>query len=197
MKKKLFFIILSTILILPNCALSDNETQQLSKDKAALSLTDNSTLILYYSKTGKTRIVAKGLNSLIPGSELVEVKSDVSIPAAIFWYKFPFTKANIEPLNINFDDYNRIFLCTPVYLQGISPPIKAVIKDIPMKGKKVAVFSICGGFYGSFMHGFVKRSIESKGAEVQGIYVVKVGGKTDEEIEEQTAIHLKTVLSAE
>jgi len=197
MKKKLLFIILSAAIIFPGYALPDNATQQLSKDTATLPLTDNATLILYYSKFGKTRIVAKALNSLMPGSKLVEVKSDVSIPAAIFWYKFPFTKAEIEPLNINFDDYTRIFLCTPVYLQGISPPIKAVIKDIPLKDKKVAVFSVCGGFYGSFMHGFVKSSIKSKGAEVQGLYVVKSGGKTDAEIEEQVAAHLKAVLCAE
>ena len=182
-----------------NNASDDGSEKVLSvtSDNETFTVSDNKTLILYYSKTGKTKIVAEELNHLIQGSALVEVKSDASIPAAIFWYKWPFTKAKIEPLNINFDDYEKIFLCTPVYMQGISPAIKAVIKDIPLKGKKVAVFSICGGFYGSFMHGFVKRSIESKGAEVQGIYVVKVGGKTDEEIGAQTAIHLKTILKAE
>jgi len=156
-------------------------------------VTDNTTLILYYSKFGKTKVVAESLNELMPRSKLVEVKSDVSIPAAIFWYKFPFTKADIEPLDIDFDNYDQIFLCTPVYLQGISPPIKAVIKDAPIKGKKVAVFAICGGFYGSLMHGLVRGSIKSRGGEAQGVYVVKVGGKTNEEIKAQTAAHLKTV----
>ena len=167
---------------------SDNET---------FSVSDNETLILYYSKTGKTKIVAEELNHLIQGSTLVEVKSDASIPAAIFWYKLPFTKAKFEPLNINFDNYEKIFLCTPVYMQGISPAIKAVIKDIPLKDKNATVFAICGGFYGSFMRWIVKNKIKSKGAEVEGIYVVKVGGKTNEEIEEQTATHLKTVLKIE
>jgi flavodoxin len=168
--------------------ISDNET---------ITVSDNKTLILYYSKTGKTKIVAEELNHLMPGSALVEVKSDASIPAAIFWYKLPFTKAKIEPLNIDFDDYEKIFLCTPVYLQGISPAIKAVIKDIPLEDKNATVIAICGGFYGSFMQWFVKNKIKSKGAEVEGIYVVKVGGKTNEEIEEQTATHLKTVLKTE
>ena len=79
-------------------------------------------------------------------------------------------------------------------MQGISPAIKAVIKDIPLKDKNATVFAICGGFYGSFMQWIVKRKIKSKGATVEGTYVVKVGGKTNEEIEEQTATHLKTVL---
>jgi flavodoxin len=197
MKKKVVFIILLMIFIVSESVLSDNATQKLSQDNATYSVTDNSTLILYYSKTGKTKIVAEKLNSLVLGSKLVEVKSDASIPAAIFWYKWPFTKAKIEPLNINFDDYEKIFLCTPIYMQGISPAIKAVIKDIPLKDKNATVFAICGGFYSSFMQWIVKRKIKSKGAEVEGAYVVKVGGKTNEEIEEQTATHLKTVLKIE
>ena len=197
MKKKILLIILLIIFMLSASVFSENATQQSSQDNATHSLTDNSTLILYYSKTGKTKVVAEELNSVMPGSKLVEVKSDANIPAAIFWYKLPFTKAKIEPLNINFDDYEKIFLCTPIYMQGISPAIKSVIKDIPLKDKKVSVFATCGGFYGSLMHWFVKRSIRSKGAEVQGLYVVKVGGKTDEEIEGQTSTHLKTILDAE
>ena len=196
MKKKISLILFLIIFVLSATVFSNNTVQSLSKDNATNSVTDNSTLILYYSMTGKTKIVAEELNSLVPGSKLVEVKSDASIPAAIFWYKLPFTKAKIEPLNINFDDYDRIFLCTPIYMQGISPAIKAVIKDIPMKDKKVSVFTTCGGFYGSFMHWFVKRSIKSKGAEVKGLYVVKVGGKTYEEIDSQTSAHLRAIWNA-
>ena len=196
MKKKILLITLLIIFMLSASVFSNNISQQLSKDNATHSLTDNSTLILYYSKTGKSKVVAEEMNSLMPGSKLVEVKSDASIPAAIFWYKLPFTKAKIEPININFDDYEKIFLCTPIYMQGISPAIKSVIKDIPLENKKVSVFATCGGFYGSLMHWFVKRSIRSKGAEVQGLYVVKVGGKTNEEIEKQTVTHLKTILNA-
>ena len=197
MKKKLIFIILLTTFIVSESVLSDNATQKLSPDNTTCKITDNSTLILYYSMTGKTRIVAEKLNSLVRGSKLVEVKSDASIPAAIFWYKWPFTKAKIEPLNVNFDDYDRIFLCTPIYMQGISPAIKAVIKDIPLEDKKVSVFTTCGGFYGSFMQWIVKRKIKSKGAEVEGIYVVKVGGKTNDEIEKQAVTHLKTILKTQ
>ena len=128
MKKKISLILFLIIFVLSATVFS-NKVQPLSKDNETRSVTDNSTLILYYSMTGKSKIVAEELNSLVPGSKLVEVKSDASIPAAIFWYKLPFTKADIEPLNINFDDYDRIFLCTPIYMQGISPAIKAVIKD--------------------------------------------------------------------
>jgi flavodoxin len=197
MKKRMIFLILLMIFLFSGSVFSNNSVGQLSEDSKTLLSDDNSTLILYYSMTGKTKIVAEKLNSLILGSKLVEVKSDASIPAAIFWYKLPFTKADIGPLNINIDDYDRIFLCTPIYMQGISPAIKAVIKDIPLEDKKVSVFTTCGGFYGSFMQWIVKRKIKSKGAEVEGVYVVKVGGKTEEEIQGQTSAHLNTLLDAQ
>jgi hypothetical protein len=60
-----------------------------------------------------------------------------------------------------------------------------VIDDIPLKGKKVSVFATCGGFYGSWMHWFVKRAIRASGGEINAVNVVKVGGKTDEEIKAQ------------
>jgi len=113
--------------------------------------------------SGKTKIVAEELNSLIPGLKIVEVKTAAGIPAAVFWYKLPSTKAEASPVNVNFDDYDQIFLCTPVYMKGISPAIKAVIMDIPLEDKKVSVLATCSGFYGSFIRWFVKRSIKSKG----------------------------------
>ena len=96
----------------------------------------NKTLVLYYTRTGSNELVAKAVNGLIENSTIEQVKSNVSIPASALWYKLPFTKAEIDPIDVNPDDFNNIILCTPVYLQGISPPIKTVIKKFPLKGKK-------------------------------------------------------------
>ena len=74
---------------------------------------------------------------------------------------------------------------------GISPPIKTVIKEFPLKGKNVAVLATCGGMYFSVFHSFVKWSLNRRGANVSGVYVVKVGGKSDEEIALQVKDHLK------
>jgi len=78
-------------------------------------------------------------------------------------------------------------------LQGISPPIKAVIKDFPLEGKRVAVLATCGGMYFSIFHPFVKWSIKRRGAAVSGVYVVKVGGKSEEEITLQVKKHLSKI----
>ena len=153
----------------------------------------NKTLILYYTRTGKNEIVAKAVHALIKEATIEQVKSNVSIPASATWYKLPFTKAKIEPIEANPDEFNNIILCTPVYLQGISPPIKAVIKDFPLEGKNVSVLASCGGMYFSVFHSLVQGSLKRRGAIVNGVYVVKVGGKSEEEITLQVKEHLSKI----
>ena len=172
-------------------------TASCSKDVVPISQPEaeiaNKTLVLYYTRTGKNEIVAKAVNDLIKDSTIEQVKSNVSVPASAFWYKLPFTKAQIEPIEANPDEFNNIILCTPVYLQGISPPIKAVIKDFPLEGKNVTVLATCGGMYFSVFHSFVKGSLKRRGAIVNGVYVVKVGGKSEEEIALQVKEHLDKI----
>jgi len=179
------------LLIIIFCTTScSTEVVPISQPEAGI---ENKTLVLYYTRTGKNEIVAKAVNNLIKDSTIEQVKSSVSVPASAFWYKLPFTKAKIEPIEANPDEFNTIILCTPVYLQGISPPIKAVIKDFPLEGKNVSVLATCGGMYFSVFHSLVQGSLKRRGAIVNGVYVVKVGGKSEEEIELQVKEHLSKI----
>ena len=176
------------LLIIIFCTTScSTEVVPISQPEAGI---ENKTLVLYYTRTGKNEIVAKAVNNLIKDSTIEQVKSSVSVPASAFWYKLPFTKAKIEPIEANPDEFNNIILCTPVYLQGISPPIKAVIKGFPLEGKNVSVLATCGGMYFSVFHSLVQGSLKRRGAIVNGVYVVKVGGKSEEEITQQVNEHL-------
>jgi len=179
------------LVVMVFCAIScSKDVVPISQSEAGI---ENKTLVLYYTRTGKNEIVAKAANDLIKDSTIEQVKSNVSVPASAFWYKLPFTKAKIEPIEANPDEFNNIILCTPVYLQGISPPIKAVIKDFPLEGKNVSVLATCGGMYFSVFHSLVQGSLKRRGAIVNGVYVVKVGGKSEEEITIQVKEHLKKI----
>ena len=189
MHAKAYRIIMLVVIVF--CATScSKDVEPVSQPKTEIT---SKTLVLYYTRTGTNEIVAKAVNNLIKNSTIEEVKSDVSIPASATWYKLPFTKAKIEPIDANLDDFNNIILCTPVYLQGMSPPIKAVIKELPLKGKRVAVLATCGGMYFSVFHSFVKWSLNRRGAQESGVYVVKVGGKSEEEIALQVKEHLNII----
>ena len=189
MHAKAYCIILLVVMVFCTTSCS-TEVVPISQPEAGIA---NKTLILYYTRTGKNEIVAKAVNNLIKDSTIEQVKSNVSVPASAFWYKLPFTKAKIEPIKANPEEFNNIILCTPVYLQGISTPIKAVIKDFPLEGKNVSVLATCGGMYFSVFHSLVQGSLKRQGAIVNGVYVVKVGGKSAEEIELQVREHLSKI----
>ena len=179
------------LVVMVFCALScSKDVVPVSQPEAGIA---NKTLVLYYTRTGKNEVVAKAVNDLIQDSTIEQVKSNVSVPASAFWYKLPFTKAKIEPIQANPDEFNNIILCTPVYLQGISPPIKTVIKNFPLEEKNVSVLATCGGMYFSVFHSLVQGSLKRRGAIVNGVYVVKVGGKSDEEIALQVKEHLSKI----
>ena len=189
MHAKVYRIILLVAMVF--CATScSTDVVPVSQSETGIT---NKTLVLYYTRTGKNEIVAKAVNNLIKDSTIEQVKSNVSVPASAFWYKLPFAKAKIEPIKANPEEFNNIILCTPVYLQGISPPIKAVIKDFQLEGKNVSVLATCGGMYFSVFHSLVQGSLKRRGAIVNGVYVVKVGGKSEEEIELQVKEHLRKI----
>lgn len=187
MNKRVYHSIVAVLMVF--CATSCGK-ESVPVSQPAPGVTDK-TLILYYTRTGNNETVAKAVSNLIKHSTIEQVKSDVSIPASATWYKLPFTKAKIDPLEANPDDFSNIILCTPVYLQGIAPPIKAVIKDFPLKGKNVAVLATCGGMYFSLFQSLVKSALKRRGANARGVYVVKVGGKSEEEITLQVEAYLK------
>ena len=47
----------------------------------------------------------------------------------------------------------------------------------------------CGGFYG--FSESLKEWISEQNADVKGLFVIKVGGKTDEEMKNEISTHLK------
>jgi hypothetical protein len=147
---------------------------------------DNETLILYFSKTNKTKIVAEELKARIPSAKLVEIKADVGIMTAVFWHQLFNRNACTEPIAVDLNKYDTVILCSPVWLQKISSPMRTIINTVPLEGKQVRIFAVCAGHFGESRQEKLKKLIASKGMNLAGIAVIKAGGKTDEEIRMQT-----------
>jgi hypothetical protein len=147
---------------------------------------DNETLILYFSKMNKTKIVAEELKAQMPGARLVEIKSDVGILTAVFWHQLFNRNACTEPIAVDFNRYDTVFLCSPVWLQKISSPMRTVINTVPLQGKQVRIFAVCAGHFGEGGQEKLRNLADSKDMNLKGIAVIKSGGKTDEEIRRQT-----------
>ncbi len=152
---------------------------------AGTALAGNDTLILYYSKMGKTRIVADELKVQIPDADLVEIKSDVGLMKGAMWYQLWNKNAEIEPIPVDVAQYDTILICSPIWFQKISSPVRTVLNTMPLENKKVSFFITCGGHFGT---GGQER-LMSKAAErrmiLKGLSVIKTGGKPDDEIRKQ------------
>lgn len=169
MEKKISLLITLCIIFAPFCAGAGEQT----------------TLILYYSRTGKTRIVAEELKTLIPAARLVEIKSDVGIMKAVFWHQLFNRNACNEPIQVDLRKYDRIILCSPIWLQKISSPIRTIINTVLMEEKPVEMYVVCAGHFGEGGQKRLRKQLAAKKINLQNLYVVKSGGKTDEEINKQ------------
>ena len=168
MKKKIAAFIILTVFLIPLCSYAQNQT-----------------LIMYYSKTGKTKIVAEELKVLIPAARVVEIKSDVGIMKAVMWQQLFNRNACNEPIAVDLEKYDRVILCSPIWLQKISSPMRTIINTVPMEGKKVNLFVVCAGHFGESGQKKLQKQLASKKIDCESLSIIKSGGKTDEEIRQQ------------
>ena len=52
-------------------------------------------------------------------------------------------KSKIKPIKVNFDDYDLIFLGSPVWAWNVHPAIRGLLKEYSFKNKKFALFCSC------------------------------------------------------
>jgi menaquinone-dependent protoporphyrinogen IX oxidase len=174
MKKKIAAFIILTVFLIPLCAYAQNQT-----------------LIMYYSKTGKTKIVVEELKVLIPDARVVEIKSDVGIMKAVMWQQLFNRNACNEPIAVDLEKYDRVILCSPIWLQKISSPMRTIINTVPMEGKKVNLFVVCAGHFGESGQKKLQKQLASKKIDCESLSIIKSGGKTDEDIRQQVREQLK------
>jgi menaquinone-dependent protoporphyrinogen IX oxidase len=174
MKKKIAAFIILTVFLIPLCSYAQNQT-----------------LIMYYSKTGKTKIVAEELKVLMPEARLVEIKSDVGIMKAVMWQQLFNRNACNEPIAVDLEKYDKVILCSPLWLQKISSPMRTIINTVPMEDKRVNLFVVCAGHFGESGQKKLQKQLASKKIDCESLSIIKSGGKTDEDIRQQVREQLK------
>jgi multimeric flavodoxin WrbA len=174
MKKKIAAFIILTVFLIPLSSYAQNQT-----------------LIMYYSKTGKTKIVVEELKVLIPDARVVEIKSDVGIMKAVMWQQLFNRNACNEPIAVDLEKYDKVILCSPLWLQKISSPMRTIINTVPMEGKKVNLFVVCAGHFGESGQKKLQKQLASKKIDCESLSIIKSGGKTDEDIRQQVREQFK------
>jgi len=144
-------------------------------------------IVLYYSRTGKTAVAAKAIADKI-SSEIIEVKDLKSRKGLIGWIRAALDARSmkttqIEPSTVNTADYDIIYLGTPVWAGKPAPAINTAINNFEIRGKDIILFVTLGGDKYKNMLKLMSKEVESKGGNViKTIAIAKSGDKTDADI---------------
>lgn len=108
------------------------------------------TLVLYYSQTGTTKRVADEIHSLI-NSDIAEITPsqpyDGDYQQTIERWKHEADNdilPDIQPMDINIERYDTIFLGFPIWGGTYANPVKTLIRDNDFEGKTIITFATFG-----------------------------------------------------
>jgi len=138
-------------------------------------------LIVYYSKTGKTKEIAHFIaNELADGNEVklrrIRMKGERNLLAT---YLLDTKKAirrekpEIEVLNYDHKEYDLILLGTPVWSAKPAPAINTYLGKSDFRDKKVALFVTLRLMGGEKVVGILTEEIEKKGGKVIDSIIIK------------------------
>jgi flavodoxin len=117
-------------------------------------------LVVFYSLDGNTRLIAEAIAETVK-ADLLELKPVKEITRNNFLKYFSggkeaMTKAEPEliPFDIKPENYDVIFIGTPVWAWTYAPALRTFFKNVRLKDKKVALFCCHGGGPRNFFEKF-------------------------------------------
>lgn len=125
-------------------------------------------IIIYYSYGGNTKRIAN-LIHVKKGYDMVEIKP--VIPYTNDYQKLVDAEeakmhqeevAEIEPINVDLNNYDRVILGTPVWWYTMTPPIRTFLKKYDLSGKVIVPFATNGGWLGSTFDDIKKYTSNSE-----------------------------------
>ncbi|MHA1244785.1 MAG: flavodoxin family protein [Candidatus Heimdallarchaeota archaeon] len=141
-------------------------------------------LVVYYSKTGNTKIVAETIAKQTKADiEELKWKKEIKSKGFMRYFLGGYNsklrrKIKIQPLEKNPEDYDTIYIGTPIWAGNMNPAIRTFLKNHQLQNKKVALFCTCAGEGGKNLDE-LKGMME--GNEIIGDKIFMRSDKTSEE----------------
>lgn len=137
-------------------------------------------LVIYYTKTGNTRIVAKTIQEEL-GAHLKEI-TDYTNERTVIEYMFTslIDSASINPRKVDIDYYETIFIGTPVWLGSITPAIKKIIDNIDFKNKNIILFNTMKGVGGDIAIKRMTKLVRKHNGNIIGAFSIITRGSKDD-----------------
>ncbi len=174
---------------------------------------NNDALIVYYSRTGKSKVVCDTImrNYCVDTLEIKDLKDRSGawgFMGAAFDNAFG-RYTDIEPKHPGLTKYSLIILVSPIWNWKLSAPIRTFLKDNSLKNKKLVVFTTANidikkydkfkddaPFIKRFLRDYLRKSSKGmrllavdSGAEIISHYHVETKNITEKQIRDQTLEH--------
>lgn len=144
-------------------------------------------LIVYYSLTGKTKLISKIIAEAL-NATLLEIKeTKPRKPGGLTYLTGGFAAfmnrgSKIKPKNIDLKQYETVFIGSPVWASRPAPAINSFIYKANFKGRSVVPFFTMGGKNADKALVNITAKIEKRQGKVAGSFSIKSHEVSDEEI---------------
>ena len=144
-------------------------------------------LVVYYSLTGKTKLVAQAIAEAL-NATLVEIKeTKPRKPGPFIYLTGGFAavmnmKSKINPIDVDLRQYDRIFIGSPNWGSRPAPAINSFIYQTNFEGRSVVPFFTAGGDNSEGALANIKAKIEKSRGKMAGSFAVTSYNVSDEEI---------------
>ena len=144
-------------------------------------------LVVYYSLTGKTKLVAQAIAEALNATliEIMETKPRKLGPLVYLLGGFAAIMnrgTKINPIDVDLKQHERIFIGSPIWASRPTPAINSFIYQTNFEGRSIIPFFTMGGDNSEKALANITTKIEKSQGKVEGSFAIKSYGVSDEEI---------------
>ena len=144
-------------------------------------------LVVYYSLTGKTKLVAEVIAEAL-NATLVEIKETKPRKLWPFVYltggfaAITNRGSKINPIDVDLEQYETIFIGSPIWGSRPAPAVNSFIYKTDFEGRRIVPFFTMGGNNSERALANMKAKIERSQGKVAGCFAITSGRVPDQEI---------------
>ena len=144
-------------------------------------------LVVYYSLTGKTKLVAQVIAEALKATlvEITETKPRKLGPLVYLIGGFAATinrGSKINPVDVDLKQHERIFIGSPVWNSRPAPAINSFIYQTNFEGRSIIPFFTMGGDNSEKALANITAKIERSQGKVAGSFAITTHRVSDEKI---------------
>ncbi|MFU8796846.1 MAG: flavodoxin family protein [Dehalococcoidia bacterium] len=144
-------------------------------------------LVVFYSLTGKTRLAAQAIGESLD-AEIAEIeeaqarRTGFPVYLAGGFAAIMNKGSKIKPITVDIDQYDRVFVGSPVWASRPTPAINSFIYGTNLEGRTVIPFVTLGGESSRAPLANMTAKIQKRGGTVPGSFAVTTNQVSDKEI---------------